>query len=324
MSSSSVRHPASKCKTHEIGRPMASDCRVTSRMDFAGYSTAASWNTAARVVCPSCQYEILVPFSCKVRGLCPPCDGRRMAAGAADLVDHILPVVADYRQWTSSLPRWLRIRLLRDKALVSEVLLVFVHVVAAYHRLPKGLTGHVMDLVDGFHVAEYVQQAADAIEGPGSPAARILAATWRETLKAERDGPATVLRSMRARSASVEFKTRQKAPATALQYIANQNEAGRMNYAGRPATQLSHRHWHHRGGGQDDRRHADEARRFAILSARRPDRHDISRRRAVGPLRSTPRNPTLRVHAARSGCGLSAQAGYAPVATPLVSVGCSS
>ena len=88
----------------------------------------------ARVVCPSCQYEILVPFSCKVRGLCPSCDGRRMAAGAADLVDHILPVVADYRQWTLSFPRWLRIRLLRDKALVSEVLLVFVRVVSAYHR----------------------------------------------------------------------------------------------------------------------------------------------------------------------------------------------
>jgi hypothetical protein len=88
----------------------------------------------ARVVCPSCQYEILVPFSCKVRGLCPSCDGKRMAAGAADLVDHILPVVADYRQWTLSFPRWLRIRLLRDKALVSEVLLVFVRVVSAYHR----------------------------------------------------------------------------------------------------------------------------------------------------------------------------------------------
>ena len=88
----------------------------------------------ARVVCPSCRYEILVPFSCKVRGLCPSCDGRRMAAGAADLVGHILPVVADYRQWTLSFPRWLRIRLLRDKAVVSEVLLVFVRVVSAYHR----------------------------------------------------------------------------------------------------------------------------------------------------------------------------------------------
>ena len=54
-----------------------------------------------------------------------------MCRGAADLVDHILPVVADDRQWTLSLPRWLRIRLRRDKALVSEVLLVFVRVVSA-------------------------------------------------------------------------------------------------------------------------------------------------------------------------------------------------
>jgi len=98
-------------------------------------------------------------------------------------------------------------------------------------RLPKDLTGHTMDLVDGFHVAEYVQQAAEAIEGPSSPAARILAATWRETLKAEDDGADTVLRSMRARLPAVDFKTRQKALASAIQYIANQNEADRMNYA---------------------------------------------------------------------------------------------
>lgn len=98
-------------------------------------------------------------------------------------------------------------------------------------RLPKTLTGHTMDLVDGFHVAEYVQEGAEAIEGPSSPAARILAATWRETLKAEDGGAATVLRSMRARLPSVEFKTRHKTLAGAIQYIANQNEAGRMNYA---------------------------------------------------------------------------------------------
>jgi hypothetical protein len=98
-------------------------------------------------------------------------------------------------------------------------------------RLPKTFTGHTMDLVDGFHVAEYVHEGAEAIEGPSSPAARILAATWRETLKAEDGGAATVLRSMRARLPMVEFKTRQKTLAGAIQYIANQNEAGRMNYA---------------------------------------------------------------------------------------------
>ena len=113
----------------------------------------------ARVACPSCHYEILVPFSCKVRGLCPSCDGRRMVAGAADLVDHILPTVADYRQWTLSFPRWLRFRLLRDPALVSDVLLVFVRVVSAYHRrrardrgITGGLTGAVTAIqrVGGF------------------------------------------------------------------------------------------------------------------------------------------------------------------------------
>ena len=29
------------------------------------------------MLCPSCQYEILVPFSCKVRGLCPSCQQQR-------------------------------------------------------------------------------------------------------------------------------------------------------------------------------------------------------------------------------------------------------
>src|SRR5262249_44330773 len=57
-----------------------------------------------------------------------------MADGAAHLVENVLADCADYRQWTLSSPRWLRIRLLRDKALVSEVLRVFVRVVSAYHR----------------------------------------------------------------------------------------------------------------------------------------------------------------------------------------------
>ncbi|MDX2092951.1 MAG: transposase zinc-binding domain-containing protein [Kofleriaceae bacterium] len=88
----------------------------------------------ARVQCATCRYEMLVPFSCKIRGLCPSCEGRRMADGAAHLVDHVLPHDVDYRQWTLSFPRWLRIRLLCDPALVSKVLPVFVRAVAAEHR----------------------------------------------------------------------------------------------------------------------------------------------------------------------------------------------
>ena len=53
--------------------------------------------------CPRCQHDLLVPFSCKNRGLCPSCAGRRMAAQAAHLVDCILPAVP-IRQFVLSFP----------------------------------------------------------------------------------------------------------------------------------------------------------------------------------------------------------------------------
>ncbi len=56
-----------------------------------------------------------------------------MADTAAHLVDRVLPP-AGYRQWTLSFPRWLRIRLLRDPTLVSELLTAFVRSVFADHR----------------------------------------------------------------------------------------------------------------------------------------------------------------------------------------------
>jgi hypothetical protein len=46
-----------------------------------------------RTCCRSCGDELRVPFSCKSRGCCPSCMGRRMAEGAALLVDHVLPAV---------------------------------------------------------------------------------------------------------------------------------------------------------------------------------------------------------------------------------------
>jgi len=43
--------------------------------------------------CTSCRHDLAVAFSCKVRGLCPSCAGRRMANAAAPLVDRVLPAV---------------------------------------------------------------------------------------------------------------------------------------------------------------------------------------------------------------------------------------
>lgn len=97
-------------------------------------------------------------------------------------------------------------------------------------RLPWNFTGRTMMLADAFHVAEYVTKAANAIEGNDSPEARILAATWRETIKEKDGGADTVLRSMRARLAGLET-ARCKEVESAIGYIDNQNDAGRLDYA---------------------------------------------------------------------------------------------
>jgi Transposase zinc-binding domain len=47
----------------------------------------------ARLRCTECTLERLVPFSCKGRGFCPSCGGRRMTGNAARLVDGVLPRV---------------------------------------------------------------------------------------------------------------------------------------------------------------------------------------------------------------------------------------
>jgi hypothetical protein len=47
----------------------------------------------AHLFCDSCGEHHVVAFSCKARAVCPSCLGRRMSAGAANLVDHVLPDV---------------------------------------------------------------------------------------------------------------------------------------------------------------------------------------------------------------------------------------
>jgi len=81
-----------------------------------------------RVRCDGCGLDRVVAFSCKGRGFCPSCGGRRMADTAAHLVDRVLPEVP-VRQWVLSLPFALRYRLAYDAALTTAVLRVFVRTV---------------------------------------------------------------------------------------------------------------------------------------------------------------------------------------------------
>jgi hypothetical protein len=78
-----------------------------------------------RVHCDSCGHDRLVAFSCKRRGFCPSCGGRRMADTAAHLVDRVLPEVP-IRQWVLTLPYSLRYRCAYDAKLASEVLRAFI------------------------------------------------------------------------------------------------------------------------------------------------------------------------------------------------------
>jgi hypothetical protein len=74
-----------------------------------------------RVRCASRSHDRLVAFSCRRRGWCPSCGGRRMAETAAHLVDHVFPEVP-VRQWALSIPFPLRYRLAYDSGLMSKVL----------------------------------------------------------------------------------------------------------------------------------------------------------------------------------------------------------
>ena len=87
----------------------------------------------ARFHCDGCGRDQLVAFSCKGRGFCPSCGGRRMAERAAHLIDHVFPDVP-VRQWVLSLPHRLRYQLAWDHDLCLAVVAVFMRAVLGWLR----------------------------------------------------------------------------------------------------------------------------------------------------------------------------------------------
>ncbi len=69
---------------------------------------------------PRCVPDRLVAFSCKGRGFCPSCAGRRTAERTADLVDDVFPPVP-VRQWVISFPPRVRYLLAWDHELRRAV-----------------------------------------------------------------------------------------------------------------------------------------------------------------------------------------------------------
>lgn len=101
-----------------------------------------------RIMCPNCNESMAVGYSCKGRGFCPSCTGRRMADTSARLVDDVFPPNVPVRQWVLSLPIQIRYRLAYDGALLSEVLSIFLRVVQGWYK-KQGKAAGIKDCEGG-------------------------------------------------------------------------------------------------------------------------------------------------------------------------------
>ena len=85
-----------------------------------------------RLGCDTCPKELLLPFSCKRRGFCPSCAGRRMAQTAAHLVECVIPWVPT-RQWVVSVPIPLRYWTASSPDLTAKVHTIIRTTIAQYY-----------------------------------------------------------------------------------------------------------------------------------------------------------------------------------------------
>jgi hypothetical protein len=96
----------------------------------------------AHLKCEGCSERRLVAFSCKGRGFCPSCMGRRMAQTTANLMESVLPE-APLRQWVLTMPHAIRHRLAYDAKLLGKVTRAFLGAVLAFYKKRSGASGCV-------------------------------------------------------------------------------------------------------------------------------------------------------------------------------------
>ena len=88
----------------------------------------------ARAVCEGCGDELLLPFSCKRRGICPSCNTRRMSNTAAHLIDRVIAPDVTLRQWVLSVPFELRLLLAAKADALSAVGRIFMQELQRWQR----------------------------------------------------------------------------------------------------------------------------------------------------------------------------------------------
>jgi Transposase zinc-binding domain len=85
-----------------------------------------------RLGCDTCKHELLLAFSCKRRGFCPSCAGRRMAQTAAHLVERVIPWVPT-RQWVVLVPIQLRYWMASSQDLTAMVHTIIRTTIGQYY-----------------------------------------------------------------------------------------------------------------------------------------------------------------------------------------------
>jgi len=85
-----------------------------------------------RLGCDTCPHQMLLAFSCKKRGFCPSCAGRRMAQMAAHLVEQVIPWVPT-RQWVVSVPIPLRYWMAPSRELTAKVHTIIRRIIGQYY-----------------------------------------------------------------------------------------------------------------------------------------------------------------------------------------------
>ena len=90
-------------------------------------------NGFSKLGCTTCGHVRALAFSCKRRGICPSCGGRRMNQTAANLVDQTIPDIP-IRQWVISFPHKIRFWIANTPADTSRVLKIITRVINRFYQ----------------------------------------------------------------------------------------------------------------------------------------------------------------------------------------------
>jgi Transposase zinc-binding domain len=145
----------------------------------------------ARLKCADCGERRLVAFSCKGRGFCPSCTGRRMNATAANRIERALPPQSGLRQWVLTFPFSWRRRVARTGIATGQSHLFHLRSDGRerrrdWHRIPAGMSpAFAQDIAPGSSERrgpempfDLLAATVDDLEGPLQSRTRATAVRW--------------------------------------------------------------------------------------------------------------------------------------------------